>query len=232
MSNLISNLSQRKAVILLRILYPLWTVIGIFSIMYVTGTLVVPGDAATTAKNILANDFLFRTGIAGSLIVQIIHILVVLVLYKLLAPVSKSHAVLMVIFSLIGVPIAMLNELNKFAALFLLNGPDFLTVLGTDQLHAHMMFFLNLNKQGILIAGIFWGLWLLPLGYLVFKSGYFPRIFGILLTIAGVGYVLDSFTHFILPNLEILFQIFGIMLYGEVLFMLWVLLRGAKLPKA
>jgi len=101
MKNLITDLSQRKAVTILRILYPIWFVFGLFSIMYVPTTLIVPGDAAATANNIIANELLFRMGIAGSLIVQIIQILVVLVLYKLLKPVSKNHASLMVVFALV-----------------------------------------------------------------------------------------------------------------------------------
>jgi hypothetical protein len=198
--------------------------------MYVPNTLIVPGDAATTANNIMTNGLLFRMGIAGSLITQLIHIVAVLVLYKLFETVHKNHAVLLVILGLVGVPIAMLNTLNRIAALLLLNGADFIEVLGTDQLHAQMMFFLNLNEQGIIIAGLFWGLWLFPLGHLVYKSGYFPKIFGILVTLAGFGYLLDSFTRFLSPN-AIFLPILSILTFGEVLFMLWVLVKGAKIPE-
>jgi len=231
MTNLITDLSQHKAVTILRILYPIWAVVGLFSIMYVPATLIVPGDATTTASNIMANELLFRMGIVGSLITQIIQILVVLVLYKLFKPVDKNHAVLMVIFALVGVPIAMLNELNKFASLLLLNGADYLKVLGADQLHALVMFFLNLNEQGILIASIFWGLWLFPMSYLIYKSGYFPRILGVFVMMAGFGYLLGSFTHFLLPNYEAIFPVLELMTFGEVLFMGWVLLKGAKIPE-
>jgi len=230
MKNLITDLSQRKAVTILRILYPIWFVVGLFSIMYVPTTLIVSGDATTTASNIMANELLFRMGIAGSLIVQIIQILVVLVLYKLLKPVSKNHASLMVVFALVGVPMTMLNTLNQIAALLLLKGADFLKVLGTDQLHIQMMFFLNLNEQGVLIPTIFWGLWLLPLGFLIYKSGYFPRILGVLVMVAGFGYVLDSFTHFILPD-AIPLPVIILLTIGEILFMLWVLFKGAKIPE-
>lgn len=182
----------------------------------------------------MANELLFRMGIAGSLIVQLIHILIVLVLYKLLKPISKNHALLMVVFSLVGVPIAMLSELNKFAALLILNGPDYLEVLGTDQLQSLMMFFLDLNTQGVLIATIFWGLWLYPLGYLIYKSGYFPRILGVLVMIGSFGYLLDSFTHFLLPKVanEAIFQPLIILLtFGEILFTGWLVLKGAKIPE-
>jgi hypothetical protein len=231
MTNYFTDLSQRQAVTVLRFLYPIWAVVGMFSIMYVPATLIVPGDAATTANNIMGNELLFRMGIVGSLITQLIQILAVLVLYKLFKPVNKNHAVLMVVFALVGVPIAMLNELNKFAALLLLKGADFLKVLGADQLHALVMFFLNLNEQGILIASIFWGLWLFPLGYLIYKSGYFPRILGVLMFLAGFGYLLGSFMHFLLPNYVAIFPVFELMTFGEVLFMGWILLKGAKIPE-
>jgi len=198
--------------------------------MYIPATLIVPGDATTTANNIMANELLFRVGIVGSLITQLIFILVVLVLYKLFKPVNKNHAWLMVIFALVGVPIAMLNTLNRVAALLLLHGADYLNVFGADQLNAQMMLFLNLNEQGVLIAQIFWGLWLFPLGYLIYRSGYFPRILGVLVIIAGFGYLLGSFTHFLLPNYEAISSVLEVMTIGEIIFMAWILLKGAKIP--
>ena len=238
MAGLISDLSQRKAVTVLRFLYPLWFVVGIFSIMYASKTLIVPGDATTTANNIMANELLFRMGIAGSLIVQLLHIPIVLALYVLFKSVNKNHASLMVVFALVGVPIAMFNELNKVAALILLKGADSLTAFTADQLHAQMMFFLDLNSQGILsIAEIFWGLWLLPLGYLVYKSGYFPRFIGVLLVIGGFGYaVLDPFTHILISDYAsyeaILVPLVALLVTpGELLLMGWVLFKGAKIPE-
>ncbi len=219
MVELTTDISQRQAITALRIMYPIWAIVGIFSIQYVPATLIVLGDAAATASNIMANELLFRIGIAGSLITQLIHILVVLILYQLFKSVNKNQALLVVILGLVGVPIAMLNELNKFAALQLLNRPD------------QMMLFLNLNAQGIIIAGIFWGLWLFPLGYLIYKSGYFPRILGILMTIAGFGYMLDSFMNFIMPNIHAIFlPVTDLMIMGEVIFMIWLVLKGAKIP--
>ena len=235
MTSLIDDLSQRQAVTILRFLYPIWVVVGAFSLVYVPATLIVAGDAAATTNNIMANELLFRLGIIGSLITQLIFIFVVLVLFKLLSPVNRNHAFLMVIFALVGVPIAMLNTLNRVAALLLLNGADFLKVFGSDQLYAQVMLFLDLNEQGVLIAGIFWGLWLFPLGYLIYKSGYFPRILGILVMLGGFGYLLDSFTQFLLPNYanyeSIFFPVVIILSFGEILFMLWVVLKGAKIPE-
>jgi len=232
MTNLITNLSQHKAVTILRILYPIWFVVGLFGVMYVPSTLIVSGDAAATANNIVANELLFNMGIVGSLITQLIHIVVVLVLYKLFKSVSKNHAVLLVVLGLVGVPIAMLNELNKVAALILSKGAGYLAAFESAQLQSLMMFFLNLNEQGIFIATIFWGLWLLPLGYLIHKSGYFPKILGVLMILAGIGYTLEPFVRLLLPNfVAIIVPVLYVMVMGELIFMVWVTIKGAKIPE-
>jgi hypothetical protein len=223
------DISPRKAVKILRYLYPIWAVVGIFGIQYVPSKLIVAGDAITTANNIVANELLFRMGIASSLITQLIHIVVVIILYKLFKSVNKNLALLVVIFGLVGVPIAMFNELNKFAVLLLSSGAGYLTTFQADQLQSLMMLFLNLNELGVIIAGIFWGLWLFPLGYLIYISDYFPKIVGVLVIIAGFGYVLDSFTRFVFPS-AIFLPMINLLMYGEVVFMIWLIFKGAKLP--
>jgi hypothetical protein len=232
MKNLISDLPQRQAVTVVRFLYPIWIIIGFFSLQYIPTTFIVSGDAVATANKILANEILFRMGIAGSLIEPIIFVLAALALYTLLKPVNKNHASLMVVFVLLSAPIAMFSALGRVAALFVVNGADFLKVFGVDQLRALMMLFLNLNSQGILIATIFWGLWLFPLGYLVYKSGYFPRILGILVIIAGFGFLLSPFTHLLLPNYQTtLAPLLEALTIGEILFIIWLVFKGAKIPE-
>ena len=199
---------------------------AVFGVMYVPSTLVVPGDVATTINNIVASDSLIRLSIVSALVNQLIFMLLVLVLHKLLKPVNKNHAVLMVILYMVSVPITMLNELNQFAALFLSGGTDYITAFTADQSQALVTLFLDLHEHGITIAGIFWGLWLFPLGYLVFKSGYIPRILGVLLMIAGFGYLIDSFVIFLLPNYGVNIAIFTF--WGEVLFPLWLLIKGVN----
>jgi len=236
MKNFISDFSQTKAVTALKFLYPLWLIIGPFSLLYVPSKIIIGGDAAATAQNIMAHELLFRLGIAGSLITQIIQILVVLVLFVLLKPVNKNHAVLMLVFALVGVPMAMYNSLNQIAALTLLSTGDYLNVLGIEQLQIQMLFFLELDKQGIFIPSIFWGLWLFPLGFLVYKSGYFPRFLGLALVLGGVSYVVDAFSRIILPEHAAFEATFGtlitVLAYGELPFMLWILIKGADLPKS
>jgi len=186
-----SEISQSQAVKYLRLMYPIWMIIGMVGILYVPSALIVPGDASTTASNIMGNELLFSTGIVASLVTQLIHILMVLILYQLFKTVNKDHSWLLVVFGLVGVPIAMLNDLNRVAALLIVRGGDYLTVFEPSQLNALMMFFLNLNEQGTYIATIFWGLWLFPLGYLIYESGYFPKIIGIVVIVSGFSYTLD-----------------------------------------
>ena len=211
------------------LLYLVIAFLAPFGEMFARQSLIVPGDAAATASNIMASEGLFRLGFVSDLIVQMIHIFLVLVLYKLLKPVNKNHALLMVVLGLVGVPIAMLNELNQVAALLLSSGANYLTAFAPDQLQALVPLFLDLHEQGVFIAQIFWGLWLFPLGYLVFKSGYIPRILGVLLIIGCFGYVIDSFAVFLLPNYEANISLFTF--WGEVLLPLWLLIKGVNVEQ-
>lgn len=200
---------------------------GFFGIVYVPSVLLVPGDAVTTARNIMASEWLFRSGTVSHLIGQIIFIFLVLALYRLLKPVNKDHAVLMVVLALLGIPIAFLNEVNHLAALRLLNSADDGAFTST-QLQAQAMLFLDMRRSGILVNQVFWGLWLLPLGFLIFRSGFLPKLLGILLVIGGVGYVIDSATQLLFPGLPTISQFTFI---GELLFPLWLLIKGVNVAR-
>jgi hypothetical protein len=167
-----------------------------FFLLTLPARLIVRGDAAMTASNILASESLFRLGIADLLYYSILSIFLVIVLYQVLKVVNKNMAWLMVIFVLVGVPIGMLNELNNLAVLQLLSGADYLDVFTAEQLQALAYFFIQLHGLGLDIQMIFSGLWLFPMGYLVFKSGFLPRIIGILLIIACIGWIVQSFAAF------------------------------------
>jgi hypothetical protein len=223
------RMNPKKTARIAGFLYLLMAPFAILGILYVPNKLIVPGDAATTAKNIMTSESLFRLGIASALITHIIGIFVVLVLYKLLKPVNKTHALLMVVFLLVSVPIAILNELNHFAALVLLSGADYFTAFEADQLQTQVMYHFDLHEHGIAIASIFWGLWLFPMGYLVFKSGYIPRILGIVLFISGFGYLIDFFTFCLFPDFGVYIgQFTG---WGEILFPLWLLIKGVDVEQ-
>jgi len=187
----------------------------------------VRGDAAATANNVIASESLFRFGIVGNLFTFIANIFLALALYQLLKVVNKNMASLMVILFLVGVPIAMLNELTQLAILQLLGGADYLKAYPTDQLQALAYLLLRLHDQGLLIAHIFFGLWLLPMGYLVSKSGFIPKIVGVLLVIAGVGYVVQSFAAFLGYNVNIILFT-GL---GELVFLLWLLIKGVNVEQ-
>lgn len=222
--------AQRKHLTYLRFLYPLWMVFGIFSLIYVPSSLLVLDDVAVTASNISSNPLLFRMGIAASLLTQITYIFAALFLYRLFAPVDKNQSVLMLVLALVAVPIAMLNGVNQIAALLLTSGPEYLSDFTADQLNAAMMFFLELNGQGINIASIFWGLWLFPLGCLAYKSGYFPKFIGVAQIVAGVGYTAGAFIVLIFPDANTLLSIVEPMTVGEVIFIAWIVIMGAKFP--
>jgi hypothetical protein len=198
-----------------------------FALVYLPSRLIVPGDAAGTASNIMASESLFRLGIVGLLFNSIANIFLVLALYQLLKVVNRNTASLMVIFMLVVVPIGMLNELNNLAVLQLLSGADYLRVFTTGQLQALMYFFLRLHGQGLNIAQIFWGLWLFPMGYLIFKSGFLPRILGILLMIGCFGYVIQSFAAFLGYNVSLIF----FTSWGELLLVLWLLIKGVNVEQ-
>ena len=216
------NKTARVAGYLYLMLFPL----GIFGIIYVPSSLIVLGDAATTASNIMANELLYRLSIVTALTLQIVYIFLALALYKLLNPVDKNNAVLMVILVLVAAPIAMLNELNHVAVLLVLSGSDFLTTFSLDQVQASVPLFLNLHEHGVFIAQIFWGLWLFPMGYLIFKSNFLPKALGILMIIGGFGYLVDSFVYFIFPDFDVTVSEFTFL--GELLLPLWLMFKGVN----
>src|SRR5262249_42376599 len=150
--------------------------------------------------------------IVSALLVQVVNTVVVVLLYRLLRPVEATLAAFMVIFLLLGVPIAMLNELNQLAVLSLLNGTG---AAAASTAQAWVPFFLELHALGIQIAGLFWGLWLFPMGYLVYRSGFLPKVLGILLMIGCAGYLVDSVAALLAPGLHL--QVAQFTFLGEVL---------------
>lgn len=198
----------------------------------VRSKLFIPGDRVATAQNIMANEFLFRLGFVSDLLMMVLFLLLPLVLYKLLCHVDKNLSALMVIFVIVSVPINMLNLLNEFAVLNLLSGAEYLNAVGTEQLMANAMFSYDLYLHGYEIANVFFALWLVPLGLLVYKSGFLPRILGTLLVIGGLGLFLEVFLHFLLPGYETLNTLLLIpQTISEFAFLLWLLIKGINETK-
>jgi hypothetical protein len=213
------------------LLYILMSIPGFFAMVYVPSKLIVHGNAAATANNIAASETLFRLGIAAQLISQAGFIFVALALYDLLKGVNRRHASLMVTLVVASIPIAFLNELNSIAALVLVRGADFLSIFEKPQRDALVMLFLNLHFQGLVIDEIFFGLWLLPLALLVYRSRLLPRFLGVWLGIDGLAWVILSLTGILLPQYyEKVFTYSQPASFGEVAFMLWLIIKGARSP--
>ena len=221
--------STQKAARVAGLLYVLACIPAPFSLIYVSRTLIVPGNAAATAGRILASESMFRLGIAGEVINAIAFPFVVLALYRLFQGVSQRLGSVMVGLYVISVPISFLNVLNEFAALILFRGADFLSVFTKPERDALAMVFLRLHGLGIGVAAIFWGLWLIPFGILVYRSGFLPRIFGVLLIVNCFAYVVPSFTSLLLPQYrDVVSRITAPALLGEAAIVLWFLIRGAR----
>jgi uncharacterized protein DUF4386 len=212
-------------------IYASMVVTGPFSLIYVPNKLIVRGDAAATADNILAHETMFRLSILADLVGQVIFICLAIALYRLLSSVNKIWAALMVALVLVSAAVGFLNTLNNIGALTLFHGADYLAVFDKPQRDALGMLFVRLHSQGILIDEMFWGLWLFPFGLLVFRSGFLPRIIGVWLMINCFGYVILSvialfFHEYYGPAFKWLQPI----LFGELAIMLWLLIKGAKVP--
>jgi len=200
-----------------------------FAMLYVPAKLIVRGNAAATADNILAHETMFRLSILGDLIGQVIFICLGVAFYRLLRNVNKTWALLMFGFVLTSAAVCFLNVINDIAALLLFRGGEFLAVFDEPQRDALGMFFLRLYNYGQFIAEIFWGLWLLPLGLLIYRSGFMPRLIGAWLMINCFGWIALSFTAFFSQqSYNALFGYLQPVLFGEMALMLYLLIRGAN----
>ena len=202
----------------LRILYPIWAMVGMFSLIYVPSQVFVQGDITETAARIQSMEGLFRLGILGSLVTQLIFILTAWYLFRFFRETHQQAAQLMLILALVSVPMAILNELFSLSML-----------QSTDNL-SQLQLLRDLHRSGLQIVMLFWGLWLFPLGYLIMRSGYFPRIIGWFAIAGGVGYVLGFFLDVLGLQIEWLSTIAETLTLGEVLWLLWLIIAGARLP--
>jgi len=210
-------------------LYLLLVLLAPYRLIYVPSTLFVSGNADATAANIAAHELLFRLGIVSDLCCGVTLVFLSLALYRLLKGVDQNLAVLMVILGgLLPAAIDFLNVVNDAAALVLVRGPDFLSVFDKPQRDALAMLFLRLHQQEITAAEILWGLWLFPLGILVYRSRFLPRFLGVWLIINGFAYLAMSFTGLLLPQYQDTVSNFAFpALLGEMALMLWLVIRGA-----
>ena len=214
------------------LLYLIYIIIFSFADAFCRSEIIVFGDAAATARNIMASESQFRIGFVSNLLAAVIFLLAAWALYVVLKPVNKDLALLFLLLNLGGVVVECVNMLNLFAALLLLGGADYLKVFPVDQLQALAMFFLNLHKNGFMIAQIFYGAWVFPLGYLVFKSGFLPRILGIVLMIHCFGWLTYFFQFFLFPDYDVITYIsFPLGFIAEFGLSLWLLIKGVNVEQ-
>jgi hypothetical protein len=210
-------------------LYLLIAVLSGFVHFYVPGKLIVSGDATTTANNIIASEGLFRMSIGSELVILLSEIVLSILLYVLLRPVSNTLSLVAAVSRLAMTTIHGVNLLSSFIVLLLLSGAGYLTVFAPNQLHALVMLFLDAYTYGFTIGIVFLALHAFVLGYLIFKSGYFPKILGVLFIIAAFGYLIDSFSHALFANYKTGAVYFAIPIaIAEIAFPLWLLFKGVN----
>lgn len=232
LTNRTAERSPRGLARLAGVLYLVIVVAAIVAHFYVPAQLLVPGDAAATANNILASTPLFRIGIASEVIVLLCEVVLSIVLYLLLKPVSKTLSLIALVFRLVMTTIHAINLLNSFFVLLLLSGTDYLGVFNADQVHALVQLFLDAHSYGYTIGIVFFAPHVFLLGYLIFKSGYFPRILGVLFILAACGYLIDSTGLLFVPSYGTTPAFLALPIaIAEIAFPLWLLIKGINVER-
>ena len=219
------------------VLYLIVGIFGGFAVGYANPAVYVPGDATTTAANVAANSGLVRAGVLADLLQATAFVFLAMVLYVLLKDVNRTVARAMVILVAIATTMMCLNEVFQFSALVVATDASYATAFGDAGSDQIVMLLMDMFHYGFLMAQIFFGLWLIPLGYLAYKSGIFPKVLGIVLVIGGASYLVDVLVAFLLPDLSK--QIHGYLAIapaiaeiGMVLYLLWMGLRPSPRTKA
>ncbi|MCA1828046.1 MAG: DUF4386 domain-containing protein [Myxococcales bacterium] len=210
--------------------YLLFVLSGFFALMYVPGQVLVRGNPAATANNIASHEMLFRFGIVAELFAGVLALIVALVLYRLFENVDRTQAVLMVILGgLVVTPIYFVNVFTSTAALRLAGGADVAASLDVHERQIFARFFLDLHHDILMASFVFAGLWLFPLGILIYRSRFLPRFIGVWLIVEGVAWVVYSLTGFVSPqHTDRVWKWIQPAALGEIVFTLWLLIFGAR----
>ena len=213
-------------------LYLIIIVAGVFAEIFVRDKLIVSGDPTATANNIMASELLFRISIALEQIWLVCAVVLMVILYILLRPVSKNLALLATFLNLVSIAVEGITTLSLFAVLFFYGNAGYLKAFEPNQLHTLAYLFLKLYDYGFGISLVFFGCFCLIIGYLIYKSGYFPKILGVLMAIAGLAYLTNSFVLFLAPAFaNRIFPILLLAFIGELSLCLWLLVKGVNVPK-
>jgi hypothetical protein len=230
--------TNKKTARIAGFLYLIYIVVSIFANGLGRSKIIVLGDAATTAGNIMASAWQFRIGFVVDLVAAVLFLMTAWALYVLLKPVNKNLALLFLLLNLGGVAVSCFSDLFLIASQLLVSGADYLKVFQVDQLKALAMLSLYIYKYGFLgIAQIFFGAWLFPLGYLVFKSGFLPRFLGVILMVHCVVWLMSALQFFLFPDfigitfVGITYLSNPIGFISEFGLTLWLLIMGAKEQK-
>lgn len=213
------------------LLYLIVVLAGIFSIAYVPSQTQVAGDAIATLAKLREHETLFRLGIAAGLVCYVAFLLLPLVLYRLFAAHNKTAATLMVALAVVSVPLSFVNLQHKLDVLTLLQSDAWLRAYTAEALAAQVMLSLKAYSNGLLVAKLFWGLWLLPFGWLVYTTRLLPRLLGVLLMLGCAGYVADVFARLLVPGFADTALASYITLpatLGEIGSCLWLLILGVR----
>jgi hypothetical protein len=215
------------------VLYLAIIVLGIFGEVFVRSALVVSGDATATVQAIANSQLLWRAGITGDLLMHVLDVPVIVILYLLLRPVSKTLALLATLINLVQTAVLAANKLNLLVPLFMLDDASYLKTFSPEQLHALSYLAIKAHGYGFGIGLIFFGFACLVRGYLIFKAGYFPKILGILIAAAGLSYLVNSFALLLAPGIaSMLFPAILLpALIGELAFALWLTIKGVRMEQ-
>jgi hypothetical protein len=222
---------NKKTARLAGLFFLLMVVFGLFSEIFFRQKLFVTNDVAATANNILSNEFLYRTGIASDILMSLCYLFTALALYKLLAPVNKDMAATMVVFAAAGSIMLLCNIQNEVAPLTILSGNKYLGAFSPSQLQSLAMLSYQSYGHGYVTGQVFFALWVLPLGVLIYRSRFIPKAFGILFVVEAILALLAVFVHFLFPNesTETILLVPGTI--AEFSFMFWLLIRGINESK-
>ncbi|SFD98076.1 DUF4386 domain-containing protein [Flavobacterium phragmitis] len=223
--------NKRKLSKISGLLYLIIVITGMFSLAYVPNQLFAWDSPSRTFENIRNNETLFRMSIASSVICYVTFIFLPLVLYQLLGSVNRFAAKIMAVLAIVSVPISLINLQNKYAILYLVEISRQQGAYSIGEIHAQTMLYLNQYDNGILISTVFWGLWLLPFGYLTYRSGFLPKLLGVFLVLGCLGYLINYFGNTLSDSYKTLglSQYLGLLpAFGEIGTCLWLLFVGAK----
>lgn len=213
-------------------LYLTTIVTGVFGELFVRGSLVVSGDAAATAANILAREPFYRLGLAADLVMLICYIVVTLLFHALFEPVNRGLSLLAAFFSLVGTAVLAINSLNHFSPLIFLGGSQSLSAFEASQLQDLALVSLKMHARGYNVSLIFFGIYMVLLGYLIFRSGFLPRLLGVLMAAGGLCFLTNSFVVLLSPVLAA--RLPGIGMLGgvaELALSLWLIVVGVNVRK-